>query len=105
MVSTSSIRALQFDHINGGGIKDKERFHTSQSRIRYYLNHPDHPRAKLQVFCANCNWIKRAEKREIYKVHDVQPFIAITSVPRKEKAKLSPMPIFVRSARGSAVDN
>jgi hypothetical protein len=52
----NDIRALQIDHINGGGVK--------QGRSYYkHINDPD-IKLKLQVLCANCNWIKRAENNE-----------------------------------------
>ena len=56
------MRALQIDHVNGGG-----RIEKSKLTINYYK----HVLAKLlagdngyQVLCANCNWIKRAERGE-----------------------------------------
>ena len=52
----SDIRALQFDHINGGGDK------TGRSYYKY-ISDPD-IKLKLQVLCANCNWIKRHENKE-----------------------------------------
>lgn len=56
------IRALQIDHINGGGCK--ERKIGVHSMIAYYSSHPDEAREKLQILCANCNWIKRVENKE-----------------------------------------
>ena len=57
-------RALQIDHINGGGVKEIR----SMRRYSYYLmihNLPEEERdAKYQCLCANCNWIKRAENNE-----------------------------------------
>ncbi len=59
-------RALQFDHINGGGIKDSMRFKkNNDTMIRHYSNNADEAREKLQVLCANCNWIKRNENNEV----------------------------------------
>lgn len=57
-------RALQIDHINGGGSKErKERnykgnFHNHV--VRSFLNREN----KYQLLCANCNWIKRSENDE-----------------------------------------
>lgn len=52
-------KALQFDHINGGGKKEILRFGGSRGMWREYLKlSPDEIRKKLQVLCANCNWIK-----------------------------------------------
>jgi len=55
----SDIRALQFDHINGGGRRESLRHGNGQLMIRYYSRHPEEAREKLQVLCANCNWIKK----------------------------------------------
>lgn len=57
-------RALQFDHINGGGRLDLKRFsHTSQM-VAYYIKNPELAKTTLQVLCANCNWIKVHVNRE-----------------------------------------
>ena len=59
----NDIRALQIDHINGGGNKHRLNSH---GRTIYYLilANPDESIKKYQVLCANCNWIKRCEKNE-----------------------------------------
>lgn len=58
-------RCLQFDHINGGGLKDWKRFQrSSRPMYEYYIAHPDIAKKTLQVLCANCNWIKRYENGE-----------------------------------------
>jgi len=58
-------RALQFDHINGNGNKDRKRFAKGgTNKLMYYILHPDEAREKLQVLCANCNWIKRVTNDE-----------------------------------------
>lgn len=56
-------RALQIDHVKGGGIKEIKKV----GRNGYYLFvlrsiklNPN----KYQVLCANCNWIKRVENNE-----------------------------------------
>lgn len=54
-------RTLQFDHINGGGGKEIKQFGNSVVMLRYYVKHPEEAKEKLQVLCANCNWIKRYE--------------------------------------------
>lgn len=63
----ADIRALQIDHINGCGKKERRRFKGSTSLYAYYLKHPDEAKEKLQVLCANCNWIKRHTDKECYK--------------------------------------
>jgi len=57
------IRALQFDHIKGGGSVDR-KLHAGHNFYRYYLSHPEIAIRKLQVLCANCNHIKRYENEE-----------------------------------------
>lgn len=58
----TDMRCLQIDHINGYGHKTGHSYHTD---IRYYLKHPEEAKQKLQVLCANCNWIKKHENNEV----------------------------------------
>ena len=57
-------RALQIDHINGGGSKERKTrpyrgsFHNAV--LKSFLAKEN----KYQLLCANCNWIKRVENRE-----------------------------------------
>lgn len=56
-------RALQIDHVNGGGKKELQGL----GRTTYYKRVIAHIEAKgkeYQLLCANCNWIKRAENKE-----------------------------------------
>jgi len=55
-------RVLQIDHIFGNG---KEMPLTKSGIIDYYLENPGIASDELQILCANCNWIKRAENREV----------------------------------------
>lgn len=57
-------RALQFDHKNGDGNIDRKKLGGCDASYRYYVKHPEEAKEKLQVMCANCNWIKRAENFE-----------------------------------------
>jgi hypothetical protein len=57
------LRALQIDHINGGGRQDRLKISSGQF-YRFYINNPELAKEKLQILCANCNQIKRIEKRE-----------------------------------------
>lgn len=58
----SDIRALQIDHVNGGGNQD---FKSSKSGNRkVYAKIVDGDTDGYQVLCANCNWIKRAVMNE-----------------------------------------
>lgn len=58
------IRALQIDHVNGGGSKERKSreykgsFHSNV--LKSFLAKED----KYQLLCANCNWIKRFENNE-----------------------------------------
>jgi hypothetical protein len=54
-------RALQVDHIYGGGNKQR-RIIAWREMYRMVLN--SIPGDKYQLLCANCNWIKRSENAE-----------------------------------------
>ena len=59
-------RALQIDHINGGGYTERKEY--SKNPSKYYKNILDsilNKENKYQLLCANCNWIKRFENNEI----------------------------------------
>ncbi len=58
------IRALQIEHKKGGGRKDIEKYGGSQQMYKYYTEHPKIAVKRLQIFCANCNWIKREQNNE-----------------------------------------
>ena len=53
-------RALQLDHINGGGRQELLRCGTHYAMFKKILENPE----GHQILCANCNWIKRHEKCE-----------------------------------------
>jgi len=57
----TDIRALQIDHINGNGINDRKKF-KNYSFYKYVLKNTHS--GEYQLLCANCNWIKRYEKKE-----------------------------------------
>lgn len=56
-------RALQIDHVHGGGSKERNLAGPSfYSRVlKSYLKNED----KYQLLCANCNFIKRDENHEL----------------------------------------
>ena len=54
-------RALQIDHINGGG---RKQIRAARSTNQYYKGILSVGGAGYQILCANCNWIKRIENRE-----------------------------------------
>ena len=58
------IRALQLDHKYSEGNMDKLKFSSNNTMYRYYRDHPEIAKAKLQVLCANCNSIKRHVNKE-----------------------------------------
>lgn len=57
----SDIRALQIDHVNGGGGKERRALGTSGLHHKVLMNKDI---GYYQLLCANCNWIKRAECSE-----------------------------------------
>jgi len=57
----SDERALQLDHIISIGRKKRK---TTTELVRLFLKNPKTAPQKLQVLCANCNWIKRYENNE-----------------------------------------
>lgn len=60
----SDSRALQIDHINGGGSKErKEVGYSGQFNLNVVRSHLK-DEGKYQLLCANCNWIKRYENNE-----------------------------------------
>lgn len=59
----SDPRALQIDHINGGGTKEKKELKTSFNKL--VLLSLANNEGRYQLLCANCNWIKRVERQEV----------------------------------------
>jgi len=59
----SDIRALQIDHINGGGSKQRK---VNGGRYIYslVLRNIEEGKNDYQILCANCNWIKRVINNE-----------------------------------------
>jgi hypothetical protein len=54
-------RALQIDHINGGGCQESRK----HKEMWLYKQIIDGNTTNYQLLCANCNWIKRHERKEI----------------------------------------
>lgn len=54
-------RALQIDHINGGGVKEMKEIGT-MGILNEVLK--EGSEKKYQLLCANCNWIKRWDNKE-----------------------------------------
>ena len=66
----SDPRALQIDHVFGGGNKELSEF--GRSRQAYYKKVIADVEGRYQLLCANCNWIKRYENREYGNEFDAQ---------------------------------
>ena len=60
----NDIRALQLDHINGNGLREIKKFNGGGTMYLYYKRNTNEAKEKLQILCANCNWIKRYENDE-----------------------------------------
>ena len=60
----SDSRALQIDHINGGGNHERKFLGFSSGFHRKVLVSISNNEGKYQLLCANCNWIKRMENKE-----------------------------------------
>ena len=67
----TDIRALQIDHVNGGGTREHHRRKPDGNNWRriclskYYRLVVEDQTGKYQLLCANCNWIKRTTNGEI----------------------------------------
>jgi hypothetical protein len=60
------IRALQIDHVNGGG--NQHRINRKNKTIGYYKEIMEDKTNSYQLLCANCNQIKKVENGE-HKCH------------------------------------
>lgn len=54
------IRALQIDHVNGGGRIEVRKFRDNKKYLEHITKTPNN----YQLLCANCNWIKKVENNE-----------------------------------------
>jgi hypothetical protein len=63
----SDKRALQIDHINAGGSKERKERKYKGSFHSHVLKSFLNKEKKYQLLCANCNWIKRFENNEMNK--------------------------------------
>jgi hypothetical protein len=59
----SDKRALQVDHVKGGGVKEAKN-NNSVTYYRRILNKLLDGSKEYQLLCANCNWIKKSENNE-----------------------------------------
>ena len=60
----SDIRALQIDHVNGDGSKERKARKYKGNFHAHVLKSFLAGENKYQLLCANCNWIKRVENNE-----------------------------------------
>lgn len=64
-------RALQIDHIAGGGNQEFKNNPSLLKPTAYFKLIQKDP-TRYQVLCANCNWIKRSVNRELANVKPIQ---------------------------------
>ena len=64
----SDVRALQLDHVRGGGCQERHRLGTATIYKDALKRVGD---GTYQLLCANCNWIKRIEAGEV-KLHRME---------------------------------
>lgn len=60
----TDVRALQIDHVNGGGTKESKNFSNGWDYYHFVLAQIKNGSKDYQCLCANCNWIKRFERNE-----------------------------------------
>lgn len=58
-------RALQIDHVHGGGVKTRQE--SSSDRYIKILKEIREGSKKYQTLCVYCNWIKRYQNKEMVK--------------------------------------
>ena len=52
-------RALQIDHINGGGVQELSKYNCRKKYYEKVRDSFENKEGVYQILCANCNWIKR----------------------------------------------
>jgi|SRR3990167_40583 len=60
----NDMRALQIDHVRGGGGREKRENTTHTQYYKNILNKLLNGSIDYQILCANCNWIKRCINQE-----------------------------------------
>jgi len=81
-------RCLQIDHINGDGADDRERL-KAVGVVNYYFSHLSEAYGKIQLLCANCNWVKRHQKGEYRNGKLVQGHVGASTPTDKKVARLA----------------
>ncbi len=82
----SDPRALQIDHVNGGGRKELETIKGKNKGYYLYLRKLSNAelKRKYQLLCANCNWIKRSENMEVSRESKGRPIVYALPLPKKK---------------------
>ncbi len=60
-------RALNIDHVNGGGSKEAHSFKNGYEYLKKILEAIKNRSDKYQLLCSNCNQIKKHENNEVAK--------------------------------------
>lgn len=60
----SDLRAIEIDHVNGGGHKERKKFHI-YGYYKHILEQVKAGSKDYQLLCSNCNDIKRYEQQHI----------------------------------------
>jgi len=58
-------RCLQVDHVHGNGVQQRKRRKHCSGYYRGILKEIKAGSEDYQLLCANCNWIKRVEEKEV----------------------------------------
>lgn len=58
-------RCLQIDHVHGNGVQERKKRKHSSGYYRGILKEVRAGSKDYQLLCANCNWIKRVENKEV----------------------------------------
>lgn len=62
----TDIRVLQIDHVFGGGVRQLRKI--AHNYISYFRLIQEKGIENYQLLCANCNWIKRYEKKNVKQI-------------------------------------
>jgi len=61
-------RALQIDHVHGGGCKERKTIRDTHTYYYHVIKEVQSGNKDYQLLCANCNQIKKYEKKEFRNV-------------------------------------
>lgn len=65
-------RALQIDHVRSNGKEERKQMSHSWSYTFWKKALAERPQ-DYQILCANCNWIKRLDKNELWRKVSLNP--------------------------------